>query len=299
MAISLPSGCYWQTGEQYGLADSGRTRTFVAKGGYDDLDDLLDGLSKGDEIVDGWILVSGQLTRQPGDTGLLNLNCAPQDTTTDEDTEETSQKALSETWTLKSVRNDMSILGYCGTAAGNPSRAWIEAWQKEPDGVLAENYAFTQTDGTEFNIQDEEGSEDASTQLKAVATIDLIQKLMKGIDSVMRFYPLLTKTRIYTNPPETIYENLAEINTPTIGTEGTDADEVKTPGNLSTIISGHQWLKCQDDCSKTADGKFTRTEAWMGLPITDSNSSPWDANLYGPADGDDRWPVPYLHQNNA
>ncbi len=296
MAISLPSGCYYQIGEAAGLtAEDIRTRTIPIKGGYSSLDSLLASLSPGAEIIEGWLLVSGNLTRQPGDTGLLTLTCAPADLTTDPETDETTQVALSETWTLKAVRNDMSILAYCGTASGNPSRAWVEAWQKEPDGKLAENYTFTQTDGTPFNIQEQEGSGDSSTQLKAVATVELIDKLKKGIDSVMRFYPMLTKTRVYSTPPSAIYENLASIDTPTIGTASTST-VVKQPGNLSTIISGHQWLKCQDDCQLMADGKFQRIESWIGLPRANQNDSPWDQNLYGT--DNTRWGVPYVHQGS-
>ena len=44
----------------------------------------------------------------------------------------------------------------------------------------------------------------------------------------------------------------------------------------------------QDDVSENPDGKFTRTESWMGIKKTNGTTA-FDPNLYG----ENRWPMPY------
>lgn len=269
--ITIPDGCYRQPTESSSVDSSGGTSdTVILKGPYTSLETLKASLRRGD-IIEGTKRMSAMnLVRNPGNLGTLTITCASQPYG---DEEEPVQKALSETWTLKSVRNDVSILAYCGTASGNPARAEVEAWQKEPDGSLAEQMKYRKADGTEHTITD-------------AATLALIGKIRKGVDSVMRFYPMLTKKRVYTLPPESVYENLAQIDTPTVGTSDPDTQLLK-PGNLSTIISGHEWLKCQDDVELTSDGKFVRVESWIGVTTDDGG---WDENLYGTTN---RWPMPY------
>lgn len=293
MAITIPSGCYRQPSEREAVdANGNKTFEYVLKGGYSALETLLHGLSKGDEIVSGWVMSSAILATAPGDTGVLTINCTPNDTTgAGTEQSPTVQKALDELWTLRSVRNDMSILAYCGGGNNQPVREWIEAWQKEPDGRLASQNSFTRADGSVFVI--DVASPDSTVQNRATSTIDVIGKIRKGIDSVMRFYPMLTKTTTFSTPPATVYENLAYIDTPTVGTTAT-TEKLQKPGNLSTIISSHTWLKCQDDCAATADGKYQRIESWMGIL---SSNGGWDENLYG--SGSTRWPMPYAHNTGT
>lgn len=291
--MTLPNGCYRQPNESEGKDSSGNpTFTYVVKGPYATLSNLLSGLSKGDRIETGWIMSSASLARNPGNTGTLSITCTSESANSDgsEDEKATSDVALDETWTLKSVRNDVSILAYCGTGAFNPCREWIEAWQKEPDGHVAAHPAFTKSDGTVFKF----GGGDQAAEGKATATRELIMKIKCGIESVMRFYPQITKTRTYTKPPTTVYERLAVIDTPSVGTTA-ESMKVEKPGNLADIIAAHVWLKCQDDCSLTGDGKYQRVESWIGVLSSDGG---WDENLYG-NETMNRWPMPYDHQQNS
>lgn len=289
MAIAIPAGCHRQPVETTGRdANGDDTLSYVLKGPYDALDTLLRSLGNGDEIIRGWCLSSASLARNAGDVGTLTLVCAADG----DDAEaggptENSTRALSEVWTLRAIRNDVSILGYCGPSEGtNPQRTWIEAWQKEPDGELAAALKFTRPDGSVVTI-------DGQT-----ATADVIRKILKGVDSVMRFYPQLTRTRTFTHQPATVYENLATVDVPRIGstTDFEDADgseqkasarRLQKPGNLAEVIADHEWLKCQDDVARTADGRFTRTESWIGVLKSDGG---WDKDLYGK---DGRWAMPY------
>ena len=282
MAIAIPTGCHLQPDGGEGVDQNGnKTFTYPLKGPYVDLETLLHGLSQGDEVVSGWVFSSADLAKRLGALGVLTLRCLPKDTVTagEGGQQTTTQVALEETWTLRSVRNDMSILGYCGArqSASDPSREQIEAWMKEPDGTLAEANKYRRADGTVEEITQEN-------------TLDVIDKIRAGVESVMRFHPQLTKTRTYTTPPLVVYEHLAEIDTPALGATGT-ALKQKFPGNLPAIIASCEWLKCQDDADQTADGKWRRVESWMGLPKTAGNGHPWDADLYG-ASGR-RWEIPH------
>ena len=286
MAVkAIPSGCFRQPNESNGIDSSGtKTFSFILKGTFSELATYEESLSQGDEVPAGWAANAWTLARNAGNVGTLTVTCRPLDevSSTDEDGNVTTEETpLTEIWSLKSVRNDVSILGYCGSQEKNPCREWIEAWQKEPDGKIASEYGFTQADGTVFTI--DESSSDEATQRRAVATKDLIAKIQTGIDTVMRFYPMLTCQTTYTNPPASVYANLACIDTPSGSTLA--AKTIKKPGNLDAIISAHQWLKCQDDCSQNADGTWSRTQSWMGAVS-------WDENLYGT---EDRWPMPYEH----
>ncbi len=65
----------------------------------------------------------------------------------------------------------------------------------------------------------------------------------------------------------------------------------KHPRGLAGKLALYQWLKSQDDLDELPDGKWTRTESWMGILKADDPSggnSPWDADLYGAG----RWTFP-------
>lgn len=281
--------CERQPDEGEGVDQNGnKTFTYVLKGPYGDLETCLNALKAGDVVVlgvaasggsaakPGWVMSSASLARRPGNLGVLTITCAEDD----EESEggETVQKSLSELWTLRSVRNDMSILSYCGPSDGaNASREDIEAWMKEPDGELAKENSYKRPDGTVREIVTDE-------------TLAVIGKIRKGVESVMRFYPMLTKTSTYSRPPKKVYEHLAEIDTPQAGTEGVHTRKLVVPGNLAEVIASCEWLKCQDDYVQTGDGKHQRVESWMGLPKAGENDHPWDQNLYGT--GNVRWPMP-------
>lgn len=269
--VTIPATATPQPSQSQELNDDG-TNSFSRSwlDSYSIMKTCLDGISTGD-TYDGLVVKHASLSRSPGNLGILTLSLTISDTSSSTGT----QVALDETWSIKSVRIDRSILAYCGISPGsNPQRTDIEAWLKEPDGKLANEYKYEKTDGSVVTIDQQ-------------ATKNLIDKFREGKDSVMRFYPQITKKRTYSLPPQSVFENLAEIDTPSVGTTATSM-KIKKPGNLLTIISDRQWLKVQDDCDQTADSKFIRTESWIG---TVSSEESWDSNFYGT--GNERWGFPY------
>lgn len=283
-----PATCYryLDESEEVSSAGSGAFR-YMLIGLHSVLETFARSLEKGDNFSDAleWVVDNWNLQRRPGDIGLLTVNCNPADADST-----LGQIALDETWTIKTVRNDCSILAYCGASGANPQRAVVEAWQKEPDGELAEQLQYAKPDGSLYTVP--AGS----------ATADLIDKIRKGIDTVMRFYPQLTKTRTYSTMPTDVFLNMCTIDTPRLGilppssgssnadARGFHSRRITKPGNLEDIIEAYSWLKCQDDAAATADGKYQRIESWMGTPANPG----WDVNLYGT--GSNRWGMPYFKQ---
>ena len=257
--VTIPATSVEQPTETQALTEGGdRTFTRAFKDRYATLKTLSDGVSNGDTL--GGRPVRGHsLERRPGDYGVLTFTLLKG---SDSDS---SQTALRAAWTCKSVRNDVSVLAYCGGAA---RRVALELWMKEADADVADanEYHRTETETDQLNSQEQ-----------AIA-----DKIRKGVDSVVRFYPVLTCTSTWSRIPSTFMEKLGYADTP----GAPSADETIAPSNLSSVISSHNWLKCQDDVAETGDGRWTRTESWMGIPKADGGG--WDADLYGSS----RWAMP-------
>lgn len=285
MAITVPTDCHQQPTEQEGKTEAGvLTHTYVIKGPYTALKTYMAGISPGDNIDDGYKAKTAMLQRNPGDYGTLSIVAEKNPDSIDATAGQSI--AESEVWELKSVRNDVPLLAYCGESSSEPQRAVIEAWQQEPDGNLAKENSYKTSSGETVVISD-------------APTLAVIEKLKRGISAVMRFYPMVTVTRVYSSAPTEVYSNLATINTPAGGPvkvdgEGANARERREkPAGIAAVVSAHSWLKCQDDVKKGDDGKWTRTQSWMGCLASEGG---WDGNLYGTAN---RWPMPYTTGGNG
>lgn len=261
MAVKIPESAYKQVSESYALDASGvKTRRVVFKDkDFDGLQKAANAIAKGD-AYDGWIVGTWDLTTVPGGGGALTLSLVPDSSDTGGST--TAMRAV---WTCKSVRNDVSILAYCG---GSASRVNIELWQKETEQKLAEAYTFhvNKLSTSQLNSQEQK----------------IAEKISKGVDSVIRFYAVLSCTSYWSKIPDAIMEDIGYSKDPA----ERSAQSVEKPANLATIVSKHSWLKVQDDIAEQS-GVFVRTESWMGLPKTDASAG-WDADLYG----ENRWEMP-------
>jgi len=281
MAWTLPTGVYAQPDETVGRTQQGDdTRSFNYKGPFATLETAAAAFTTNTAIVTGWYYSSHSLRRVAGDYGVLTIECTPHPTS-GEGTEQspTVTEPLKDIWSIKSVRNDVSIMAYCGSGENMPNRALIEAWMKEPDGQLAKNHQFRKPDGEVVQLTEH------------AATMDLVLKIEKGVEAVIRFYPVVTRTRTYAVCPPACLENVGFIDTPP-APSGT----AKSPTGIGTAVAAHQWLKVQDDAQELSDSKWTRTESWMGIAKSDNpDDSPWDADLYG----ESRWSMPYDHQNDT
>lgn len=259
MAVNIPSSALKQVRARFSQ-DTSANKGFQIQykdPSFDALKSATASFAKGDTVETDWVLDSWALEGVPGGGGMLTLQCIPAESSDSGGT----AKALRAVWTCKSVRNDMSILAYCGGAA---RRVALELWMKETNADLAEANSFHDTDSTTDTLNSQE--------------IAIANKIRKGIDSVIRFYPVLTCKSTWSRIPSTFLTNLGFVNTP----GAPSADETIAPANLSSIISAHSWLKVQDDVDETGEGRWQRVESWMGIEGT------WDSDLYGSS----RWPMP-------
>ena len=196
MSWSVPSGAVAQPTDLMGLDRTDvKTRAFEWKGPYSGLASAAASLVRGDVIETGWTCSSWDLRRTAGNLGVLTINCAPAGSSGDGG----GILPIKETWSIKSVRNDVSIMAYCGPSGSNPNRAEIEAWMKEPDGELAAAHQYRNSSGEVVDIS-------------SAASLALIAKIEKGIEAVIRFYPVVTCRRVYSSAPPDCLENLGFID---------------------------------------------------------------------------------------
>ncbi len=271
MAVVIPESAYKQIRKSRQLDQNGQGYQVQYKGtSYEALETAAAAFAKGDVVETGWLLDSWQLEGVPSGGGLLTITCVPEDSVS-ETGGGTVQTALKAVWTCKSVRNDVAWTAYCGISPGaNPNRVDLEMWMKETDAELAKAYKYKDDKGTEHELSE--------------PSKKLAEKIDKGVESVIRFYPVLSCTSTWSRIPGTFMKNLGYTDTP----GAPKANETHAPSNLSSIISAHEWLKVQDDVSENPDGKFTRTESWMGVQKVNGTTA-FDPDLYGAK----RWPMPY------
>ena len=224
----------------------------------------------------GWKVDSWELRRTNADYGVLTINCKTSDATDTSTEGGGAPLPFRDVISVKSVRNDVSVLAYCSTSPSGPNRAAIERWMREPDPKLAAEFKYTDASG---NIVD------MNNEPLLAATVPLVRKIMKGTERVIRFYPQITRRRSYYAPPTDLFHGLSYIGTPP-----SPSNNTLGPNGVSTLIAAHQWLKVQDDCDEQQDHTWMRTESWIGIKLTDEpDNSPWDPDLYGP----NRWKMPH------
>lgn len=232
-------------GEQ--LSSNGKLlRTLVTKGLYADQVTAANARPRGTFITDYGYVLSWNLTRVNGDCGVCTYQLANQ---TSEQWQ--SNTPLSDTWSLKSMRVEIPVERYGGPSEVNNASLYdLAQWQTEPDKDLYTAYKYKTPKKTIITL--------------SAHTIKLADKIKLGHETVIRHFPVVTRTRVYANPPTTGI--------------GADLDTIEAPAQYASAAAA--WLKIQDDIAEASDGNHTRVEGWQGADF-------WDANFYG--DGADRW----------
>lgn len=229
-------------------------------------------------LYDGYHAVSWTVRRRNGDTAILSVACRKADATDPSPGGDGATVPFRTVYSVKSVRNDVSILAYCGDSPPYPNRAAIERWMREPDAKLAAAFKYRDGDGSVVDI-----AEDGDLS----CSVPVIRKIMRGAERVIRFYPQLTIKRQFYAPPPNDFARLAHIDEP----PPPSGEKTLSPSGIATLISEHEWLKVQDDCDEQQDSTWMRVESWIGIRKDASHDGrPWDRNLYG--EEPDRWEMP-------
>jgi len=144
----------------------------------------------------------------------------------------------------------------------------IERFLLSSDAFLLQKWRNTDDDHKSRYQYFEAMSQGAGPQYGDLTgrALSAANKVMKGLEGVMRFYPQATRTSIYSTKHEfaTRKNKLNHIDTE-------PGDEFgNTFGGLSV-----QWLKSGFDWTENSDTTWTLTESWQA-------AEKWDPDLYGP-----------------
>lgn len=258
--MAQPSGTKQDSGD-------GVTEQIVRQGRYDLLDAQTAGLKAKSvcdlgttQNPDERYVVSWTLERIEGDYGRLTITVGAPADNSEPDPDEDDPNVVETKWSLKHTQQQLPLSRFWtdGTwsEGSSPDGHALALWRQEPRKELYDAYQFLAPDGNVYTL-------DGSSQ-------EVADKYKKGIESVMRFYPVVTRTITYKKGMSDdriaalkIGARLAHIDTP-------DKDFGLNPG---------VWLCIQDDADEDADGKLVRITGWMGCKSL-------DADLYGDTD---RW----------
>ena len=274
MAVRIPSDVRRQPSGGASRSDSENETTYTLtesyKGPYDSLLAMARGLEPGGaahSIGARQMLYTSEwnLERTNAGLGVLTITGTVRDTpleSTGGDKDVNGNPPIKDVWGVQSSRIDRPVECYCSPDTGAPDVNIISAWRNEPDGKLARDFQYRRPDGT---IDALDGN-----------NLKVAQKIAEGKVAVMRFYPTATRQRVYAAMPSTMFEKLGVKDTPAPGGKAGNA--------LSALIGSLQWLKVKDDCQQQTDGKWNRSEAWIGMAQIDDD--------FYAATKPPRWPEP-------
>ncbi len=249
--MAQPSGTKQDSGD-------GVTEQIVRQGRYDLLDAQTTGLKAKSvcdlgttQNPDERYVVSWTLERIEGDYGRLTITVGAPADNSEPDPDEDDPNVVETKWSLKHTQQQLPLSRFFSD--GDPTGALpdcreLALWRQEPRKELYDAWQFLAPDGNVYTL---------STESQAVAA-----KYMRGIESVMRFYPVVTRTITYKKGM-----NDARIEALKIGDR---LSHIDTPGKTFGLNPG-VWLCIQDDADEDADGKLVRITGWMGCKTLDEN----------------------------
>lgn len=245
-----PAPTYWEQPERVEVkTDGSKSITKSFKGDYAALVSYAGSLTIGTTAESGLPLRSVNITRSVGNrTQQTHLATLRLEFGADDSYDETKNAVVKSTnWSMKHTQRIVSLMRKTGGSASMPARGTLEAWKREPDPDLYNKFQYRNQIGRVMTL-----GQDAYL---------IAQKMIRGIEGAMRFYPTVQRVSTYTKG--------------TIDGVGAGLARISSPGSPWDSVA-QSWLKVGDDV--TVDGKTgtqTRTESWIG-------AKSWDADLYGP-----------------
>ena len=182
----------------------------------------------------GRVVVSAQLRPLRGGMGRLSVTTVLGKA--EDAPEEEALREVVEIEMAQTERDVRTLLGGDGEAAKA-----LAAWDDAPAALRAE-----------LKYEDADGAEKA-LEGRALSVARLI---LAGIESVLRFHPVVTRTTWFDEEPETEVEGLGEV-----GSEPQGAP------------AGYEYLKTGDHWTQQRDSTWTRVEQWTGAKT-------WNGSLY-------------------
>lgn len=258
---SIPSDCWEQPEKTFVNEGGAKSITRRFRGKHSVLTTFAGQYNVGSTKHDNLPLQTIRLTREVGDPNLGSLELVFSAPVQDQGGSNTATE-IGVVWQMRHTQKMISIYRYCGDSEGaSANRGRIEQWRKGTDAYLYANYQWRDKVGAIHTLTNRD-------QLLAA-------KFKAGFETVMRFYPTITKTTTYSSGKiEDIGAGLAHIES-----------SMDAPTGWASAAAA--WMKIGDDLSyDSSTGKQTRTETWLG-------EESFDTNFYGEADAGDpdagRW----------
>lgn len=239
---------------------SGVTEQIIRQGRYSALKEFALGLkvkrdndfgtdgSPDERYVESWTL-----ERLEADYGRLTIvvRVRPISTEGGDPEEDDPDPVAEEKWSIKNVQTQLPLSRFVVDGAPSLSAPHIHSiamWRQEPRQELYDAFQFMAPNGTVYRLDGPS---------KAVA-----RKYKQGIESVMRFYPVVTRTVTYKHWISE--EAIAGLEI------GSKLAHIETPEKTFGLSSG-KWLCIQDEGDWAADGTFVRVTAWQGCKNLDTD----------------------------
>lgn len=221
------------------------TMEIVKKGKYADL--LAAQPAKGVELVTGYTVVTSTLSRARGGMGDLIIHLVEKDNSI----QFLPVGASSSVIETEMAQVEKPIMTNKKLVASDSQDVpdEVEAWRNSPQ-QRRRNYQIPRDDLTgEANPKLDSDWSDLTGESLKVA-----QKIAKGIECWLAFYPVVTRTSVYKSRPDP--SDIGKISSP----------PVLLPGSWV-------YLKTCDRVLQNSKKQYTRTEQWTG-------SDSWDTDLY-------------------
>lgn len=222
----------WRSGE---VQRAGVDRITVINYGRKDALELVQPSAGNQEWLAGYTVESSVVRPQRGGMGELSVYLVETDTSTGIGVPE---GALDATIEIEMAQVEMPLMSHPDFEGYAPE---IECWRSETVAATRAGLSYTNKAGQEVKLKGK--AEDAA------------KKILRGVESYLRFAPVVTRTTTYKTRPDP--KNIDKVCAPPASVPGT-----------------WDYLKTGDSVRQIGKKRYERTEQWTGV------AGKWDRDLY-------------------
>ncbi len=221
----------------------------VRKGPYADLSAAIP--AKGTELITGYKVDQSVLERGRGGMGTLTISLVTKGATSIIPVPEGAVESTIET-DMAQVEKPITAnprLVAQGSGTTQTVVDEVAAWRNSPQ----QRQRLYQIPLADLKREAEADKDEDWVKLTGEA-LKVAQKIAKGIEAYLAFYPVVTRTSVYTYRPNP--ENVGKREAPPV-----------------TVGGSYVYLKTADRTAQNSRKQYTRTEQWTGADY-------WDEDLY-------------------
>ena len=215
----------------------------VQRGKYADL--LAAQPAKGNELVTGYVVEQSTLSRARGGMGELVVQLVEKDSSSQSVPAEANESFIE----VDMAQVEKPLVTNKKLVTSDSTAEVIDEWRNSPPN----RRRLFQIPAPDLSREAKADADDDWVTMDDEA-IKVAQKIMKGIEAWLAFYPVVTRTSTYKARPSPA--NAGKIQTPPVTVSGTWV-----------------WLKTADRVVQNAKRQYQRIEQWTA-------SDKWDTDLY-------------------